>query len=1148
MVAWISLGISVAGLALSLYYMSKMPGAPRPEGFQAPKIGEGVPIPVLFGTKDIAPQILWYGNLAMGWNRKTYYASLHFGLCHGKLDAITAVICDDKVCWRGWASSDLQLILAKTPGATFTLKANGGPHDLAELDNDGFDGPMYVRMGGVNPNNGAEASPTTWPANMLAKIMGQAKVPHGYGVAQVWTGGYGHNAVGKSSYMRPVVFRCQRIHYYQGGTTQWYDAKAAISIGIDCEDEWKYKVQASADATDYSGAAYDDSAWSIGRGGFSNAPVGAQGTKTTLVGTCISGVDGLSGDHRVERGMKIWLRQTFAAMPKSKYGIWLYHDDSARVWWNGTELTVAPVIDIENYGGEAAGVEFHRFNSRAEVPEALVDDAGPNVIAVRVRDSYNTDGDLVVGASTEFIFAGCRVGADMANPVKSSDLNPIHAIREVLTDEIWGMAHPSADIDATSFEAAADTCYTERLGISLLWDRQSSAEDFIQEILRHISGVLYIDRATGTYVIKLIREDYVVGNLLTLDDTNTAKLQDVSQRSTAELINSVTVTYSATPRGLDGAVTLHEYGLQAVQGGVTSQKIDYPGFSNYFSAGKAALRDLRVLSSPLRSCTILAGRVASSLNIGDAFVLDKPAQGFDEQVMRVSKISLGNGRSNQVKIEAVEDVFYMPTKPVVVPAPVYYPPEILAPLPSDVKATKFYLSDLPDPRDHGSVFCCFLGAHVAGGNVPMFELDWDEVEPGVMQAKAVGPLTDAFFDDVASDYLNPSGVSSMIGKTVFAFYQGDTSINGLEERWQGIYIVDDVGAHFVDYGLPSQQLIQTYARMHRHPDYAAGSDYEVCDTFQVQQGTLYGTEFFTLDNDGVALGTTALTWTQTADPFPWVEEHRLLTAGEVANEGLRTTEVNMVASGDEGYEFATFVTMEGMPNIADIPAGTWAVHMNGVWLESDDPGETTTLEFAVYKGEGVGRVLLFSMMSAAIHTETVLTPLDIEAPAPGFHLERTDVLSVSLVIHTTAASVDLDIAYGGANPQSYILAPVTPRDWEIQRASFHAARFAGGVVVAPGRAWASRVALTDDLVGIESAGWEDGDCIDLILTGASSGTPYDIVHGATVGVGALPLALDSVSHLGTEYLDIELVTSPVCVRFQLDLDNSVWRLVGGPTG
>ena len=506
--------------------------------------------------------------------------------------------------------------------------------------------------------------------------------------------------------------------------------------------------------------------------------------------------------------------------------------------------------------------------------------------------------------------------------------------------------------------------------------------------------------------------------------------------------------------------------------------------------------------------------------------------------MRVSSIKLGNGRSNQVKIEAMEDVFYMPTAPVVVPATIYFPPAVLAPPPSEIKATQFFLCERPDQNDHGTVACVYADPAEAD----LFsDAVWDEIAPGVMEAKSTGPLSANYFDGVDPDYYNPSGVSSMVGVTVFAYKPTSVST-----QRSGLYIVDDVGGHWEHFGTPEQTFVSTYARLHRHPYYATGSAYVAGMTLQAREGTLYGTTFFTLATDGVALGTTALEFTETAEPFPWVDERRLLTAGQVVAEGFTSAVVDDAEAGAEGTEFDAFRTLEGYPNIEDIPGGQWAMHFEGVWLTADDPGETTTLGVAVYKTDGPTRTLLFEMGSAAIHVETP-TPLDVSGPAPGFHLERTDQLLLALVIHTTATPVEVNIRFGGLDPQTYLLAPITPRDWEIARSSYQLARFSGGVIVAPERAWSSRVTLTDDLKGIESSGWEDGDCIDLILEGASAGTPYDLVHNATVGVGALPLWLPSVSNLGTEYLDIELVASPVCVRFQLDLTNNVWRLVGGPT-
>jgi hypothetical protein len=85
----------------------------------------------------------------------------------------------------------------------------------------------------------------------------------------------------------------------------------------------------------------------------------------------------------------------------------------------------------------------------------------------------------------------------------SNDANPAHIIRECLTDTVWGMGYPIANIDDTSFTEVADTLYSEGFGISLLWDRAIGLDEFIGTVLSHIDGSLYVDRQSGKFKLTL---------------------------------------------------------------------------------------------------------------------------------------------------------------------------------------------------------------------------------------------------------------------------------------------------------------------------------------------------------------------------------------------------------------------------------------------------------------------------------------------------------------------------------------------------------------------------------------------------------------------------------------------------------------------
>ena len=59
-------------------------------------------------------------------------------------------------------------------------------------------------------------------------------------------------------------------------------------------------------------------------------------------------------------------------------------------------------------------------------------------------------------------------------------MNAVHIIREALVNTTWGgLGYPEADLDADSFTTAANTALAEGIGLSIVWGKDSSVEDFI---------------------------------------------------------------------------------------------------------------------------------------------------------------------------------------------------------------------------------------------------------------------------------------------------------------------------------------------------------------------------------------------------------------------------------------------------------------------------------------------------------------------------------------------------------------------------------------------------------------------------------------------------------------------------------------------
>jgi len=249
---------------------------------------------------------------------------------------------------------------------------------------------------------------------------------------------------------------------------------------------------------------------------------------------------------------------------------------------------------------------------------------------------------------------------DEGEPISLAAMNPAHIIRECLTNKLWGMGYNDGDINDATFLSAAIALFNEKMGMALLWDTQTSIEEFVKIILQHIDASLYVDRKTGQFVLKLIRGGYDEGDLIVLDPSNIDKIEDFKRPAFGELANSITVNYWDGSKDQAGSVTVQDIALAQEQGGENNTTVTYEGFIDPATASRAAQRDLKSLSTPLITCTIYTTKVARNLNIGDVFILSWPDYQIESVVMRVTGIAYGDGKTRRVRIQCAQDVFSYP--------------------------------------------------------------------------------------------------------------------------------------------------------------------------------------------------------------------------------------------------------------------------------------------------------------------------------------------------------------------------------------------------------------------------------------------------------------------------------------------------------
>lgn len=241
------------------------------------------------------------------------------------------------------------------------------------------------------------------------------------------------------------------------------------------------------------------------------------------------------------------------------------------------------------------------------------------------------------------------------------DMNPAHIIYECLTNDAWGMGYSTSAIDNDNFIYAADYLYNESFGLSLMWNQQSTIQQFIQIICDHIGAVLKVDPITGKFQLKLIRADYDPDDLVIFNQTNIVELQSFQRAGWGETVNEVTIVYTDPDTRKETSTTVHDLANIQAQGQVVNQKTNYTGICRHDLASKVAMRDLISRSTPLSKLKFTVNRTAWNLVQGDVFKFTWSKLGINNLILRVMSVSTGTLENGLITVDAVEDVFGLPS-------------------------------------------------------------------------------------------------------------------------------------------------------------------------------------------------------------------------------------------------------------------------------------------------------------------------------------------------------------------------------------------------------------------------------------------------------------------------------------------------------
>ncbi|MBH9742186.1 phage tail protein [Vibrio navarrensis] len=255
-------------------------------------------------------------------------------------------------------------------------------------------------------------------------------------------------------------------------------------------------------------------------------------------------------------------------------------------------------------------------------------------------------------------FAKNTLGEFTEECVIGIDANPAYMIYETLINDQWGMGANPEDINKESFEKAARTLFLEGLGMSLMVDSVSSAQDIITEIEKTIDGVFRLNTETGLLELKLCRADYDVDDLLVIDESIITDVSRYERAGISNGVNVVRVTYTSADDNFESkSVAVENTGSCHATQNTEFANIAYKGITNADTANKLAMRYLIANSADMTSLEITCNEKSAGLNKGDVFVFKFAPTSVSRQVFRITSIDFGTIKNPAVKITARADVF-----------------------------------------------------------------------------------------------------------------------------------------------------------------------------------------------------------------------------------------------------------------------------------------------------------------------------------------------------------------------------------------------------------------------------------------------------------------------------------------------------------
>lgn len=447
---------------------------------------------------------------------------------------------------------------------------------------------------------------------------------------------------GNNPFMKEILVWPKRIHKKFDGSVQWYDEKSEINYASNNHISGA-ELNKNRDLVLREASTRLQNIWygtkKINGGAFeqiqdNNEP--SKGLKgTNGVWHFDSGTQGAIGDVGK-------IRTSFKTGVLVAIELTILCDDGLQSFsWTGLKSVVV------NEWSEQGWVTCKKI-----ILITNLDGTGDLLANVINGFPAGTDTQHRVAASCRLLEAGSD---SLLFP--SIDINPIHKIREILTDYV-ALNKSEIDIDEDNFKSAADRIYDEGLGISYAI-QEAKCIEVLNDICSHIEGAVRINRQTGKYQVVLFRDDWFDLEQAQRFDEKSIKTFEAEITNADGPVNVLNINYYDRANIKNSSFNLADVGSIHTIGGEISQTVDFPYFMNRRNAEMVGNWKLKQLSTGAWKGTFTTGKYeARKINRYDVIKISFVKRGIVQLPVRVMNIKLGNGRDNTVSIDFVEVIPY----------------------------------------------------------------------------------------------------------------------------------------------------------------------------------------------------------------------------------------------------------------------------------------------------------------------------------------------------------------------------------------------------------------------------------------------------------------------------------------------------------